>query len=178
MGYIKENKVTSEIMFQGKVYTALRDSVKLENGVNTFREVVVHNGGACIVAVVDGCVLMVRQWRYAVERAMLELPAGKLEVGEDPKTCAVRELEEETGFVPISIESLGGVFVSPGYCTECIHMYFTDDVKETSQNLDDNEFLSVEHIPLKEAFDMVMSGELCDAKTQIGVMRAYYKLNK
>ncbi len=176
MSYVKENKVKSETVFTGRVFTATRDEVKLDNGVETMREVVHHNGGSCIVAIVDDCVLMVRQWRYAVERPMLELPAGKLEPGEDPKLCAIRELEEETGYAANSIDSLGGVFVTPGYCTECIHMYYTRDIRPSKQNLDPNEYLAVEKIPLQKAVDMIISGEICDAKTQIGVLRAYHKL--
>ena len=123
--------------------------------------------GACAVIPVtdDGAVLFVRQYRYAVEEALLEIPAGKIDPGEAPDVCAARELTEETGFRAERLRKLGAVFTTPGFCNEKIHLYLADRLVPAHQHLDTDEFLDVVKIPLGEALEMIRNGEISDAKT-------------
>ncbi|MCQ2516315.1 MAG: NUDIX hydrolase [Saccharofermentans sp.] len=141
------------------------------------REIVKHNGGACILPVDDelNC-YMVRQFRSPFECIMLEAPAGKLEIGEDPKVCAIRELHEETGFEAADVVDLGCMVASPGYDSEVIGLYMATGLKQLGQKLDDGEFLNVEKIPLKELLLMVETGEIRDAKTQLCILKAARRL--
>ncbi|MGM9520850.1 MAG: NUDIX domain-containing protein [Oscillospiraceae bacterium] len=168
-----EKTLKSDEIYKGKIITVYRDTVELENGRTSLREVVSHAGGVGIVALDDdGCAVMVRQYRYPIGRELLEVPAGKLEPGEDPLECAVRELSEETGYSAGQMVSLGSILPSPGYCQETLYVYLALDLKPGAIHLDPDEFLSVEHIPMTKLHDMVMSGELTDAKTVIGILKA------
>ncbi|MBQ8922726.1 MAG: NUDIX hydrolase [Oscillospiraceae bacterium] len=171
--HLHEEKLSSEEIYDGKILHVTRDTVRLEDGTEALREVVHHPGGACVVPLTDeGDVLMVRQFRYPHGRETLEIPAGKLEYGENPEICAVRELKEEVGAVSGRIESLGCLYPTPAYDKEVIHMYLARELTLTNQQaLDSDEFLDVIRMPLKEAVEMVMRDELPDAKTQIALLK-------
>ena len=164
---LTEKKLESNIIFEGKILTLRRDTVSLPNGKTAGREIVDHNGGVCIAPVTDkGELIFVRQFRYAYEEELLELPAGKLEKGEDPFEAGKRELEEETGTVAAEYFDLGKFYPTPGYCGEVIHLYAACGLTKTNMHLDEDEFLEPLKIPLEKALEMVMTNEINDGKTQ------------
>ncbi len=165
-----EKQLSSEEIFDGRVFTVQKDLVQLEDDQKVCREVIRHNGGVCIAAL-DECdnLLMVRQFRYAMNTELLEIPAGKLEAGEEPMECGKRELQEETGYTAGSFQYIGKMYPSPAYLDEIIYIYLATDLLVSEQNLDDEEFLSVEKIPFDEAVEMMLSGQIPDAKTQVAL---------
>lgn len=142
------------------------------------RLVLVHPGGVGILAVKDQKILLVKQYRYAVGDAILEIPAGKLEIGEDPLSCGKRELIEETGFKAQTFFSLGSMFPSPGYTSERIYLYGAYDLSFVGQNLDEGEYVEPIWMDLDEAVKKIISGEIADAKTQIAIFRYLQIQNK
>lgn len=169
-----EKTNSSKEIFKGKVITVHHDEVTLENGKTAMREVVYHNGGVCVLPLLsNGDVLFVKQFRYPYREEVLELPAGKLEKGEEPLLSAQRELLEEVGATAQEFTSLGKLYPSPGYCSEIISMYLARDLEFSSQKLDEDEFLDVVKIPLEKAVQMVLSGEITDAKTQAALLKAH-----
>ena len=173
MAHFEKTNSSKEI-FSGKVIRVCHDEVTLENGKTALREVVYHNGGVCVLPLCsDGSVIFVRQFRYPYKEEVLELPAGKLEKGEDPFDAAKRELLEEVGATSECYTDLGKLYPSPGYCSEIISMYLAQNLEFTAQNLDEDEFLDVVRIPLERAKNMVLSGEIVDSKTQAAVLKAY-----
>lgn len=160
-----EKKIDSQVVFQGNIIHVRHDRVELENGRITGREVVVHPGAVVMLAVQDGYAYLVRQYRYCIGRELLEVPAGKLEVGEDHRSAALRELKEETGAIGGRVEYLGEIFPTPGLYTEVFHMYLATDLQFGAQCPDEDEFLSVERLSLEEYGRMIERGEIHDAKT-------------
>jgi ADP-ribose pyrophosphatase len=170
---LTEETISSETIFEGRVVHLVRDVVRLGNGKETTREVVKHPGGVCVLALTcENKVVMVRQFRYAHMTVQLEVPAGKLEYGEDPRECGVRELEEETGYQAGSFEFFGKMIPTAAYVGEVIYIYLARDLKKVGQKLDEDEFLEVVEIDFGEAVDMVMDGRITDAKTQIALLKA------
>jgi len=168
-----EERVESEMKYQGVIVDVHLDKVRLNDGSLARREVVEHPGGVTILPVDDeGMCYMVRQFRYPAGRMMLEAPAGKLEYGEEHYSCAVRELEEETGFSADEFVFLGGVYTSPGFSSERLYIYLALGLHEGESHPDEGEFLNVEKISLSELSRMVMERELDDAKTIIAVLKA------
>lgn len=177
--YQNEKKISSEQIFDGVVVKLFKDKVVLDNGYETAREVIHHPGGVCVVALdEDENVYMVKQFRYPFSTALLEVPAGKLEYGEDHRECGKRELKEEVGATAESFEYMGCLYPTVAYDTEIIHMYLARKLSFGEQHLDDGEFLDVIKVPLDEAFKMVMENKLPDAKTQTAIMKAYYLMRK
>jgi ADP-ribose pyrophosphatase len=175
---LDEKTVKENVIYNGRIISLSNDTVELPNGKNASREVVKHPGGVGIVALTEkGEVLLVNQFRYPYKAQILEIPAGKLTPGEDPLECGKRELREETGAAAEEYTSLGRLFPSPGYTNEIIYMYLAKNLSYGEMQLDDDEFLDVIKMPLKEAIDMVMSGELVDSKTQIALLKTWYLLN-
>lgn len=167
-----EKLLNSELIYEGKVINLKRCTVELENGATALRELVEHRGGVAVLAIDDeDQVLFVRQFRFPLDQVVLELPAGKLEKGEEPGSCGRRELEEETGYTCGSYSSLGQVFPTPGYTSEILHLYLAGDLTPSSQHLDADEFLTVEKIPFEKALDMCLSGEIKDAKTLVPILK-------
>jgi len=174
-----EKTLSSELLFEGKVVKLYKDEVELENGYKTGREWIKHPGGVCIVALdEDENVYFVEQFRYPFHTALMEIPAGKLEFGEDHRECGIRELKEEIGATAESFEYLGCLYPTVAYDTEIIHMYLARGLSFGEQHLDEGEFLNVTKIPLSKAFEMVMNNELKDSKTQLAILKAAYKLKK
>ena len=168
-----EKTLSSKEIFDGKVIRVCHDSVELENGETALREVVYHNGGVCVLPLTDsGEVIFVKQFRYPYKEEVLELPAGKLNLGEDPFESAVRELKEETGAEAKNYTPLGRLYPSPGYCGEIITMYLAQDLSFGEQSLDDDEFLDTVRIPFEKAVEMVLAGKIPDAKTQTAILKA------
>ena len=167
-----EKTIDSTRIYEGKVVRLRRDTVELENGKQTFREVIDHPGGVSILAMdEEGKIFFVRQFRYPFGRMLLELPAGKLEPGEDPADSGRRELREETGCSAGRFVPMGKLIPTCAYDTEVIHLFFASELTRGEQDLDENEFLSVERYTLDEALQMVLDGEIIDAKTQIGLLK-------
>lgn len=173
-----EKPISSKEIFDGKILHVVHDTVELPNGAEAFREVIRHTGAVCVIPVTeDGMVIMERQYRYPIARVMLEIPAGKLEIGEDPLEGGLRELEEETGIVAGKMTCLGELLPAPAYCDEKITMYLATELTRKERHLDEDEFLDVFEMPLSELVRMVMDGEIADAKTQITVLKADRLLN-
>jgi ADP-ribose pyrophosphatase len=165
-----ERTVSSELLHKGRVVSVYRDKAELENGAIVNREVVRHSGGVAVLAIHENNVLFVRQFRYPFAENLYELPAGKLEPGEDPAACGLRELREETGFSAGKISPLGVIYPSPGYIDERLYIFLAEDLTFEGQKLDENEFLTNIKIPYEKAVSMCLSGELKDAKTVTGLL--------
>lgn len=174
-----EKMLDTTQIFKGKIIEVRKDTVELEDGHKTFREMVVHHGGVCIAAIDDkDNILLVKQFRYPYGKEIIELPAGKLEKGENPQECGIRELKEECGCTADNFEKLGELYPTPAYCTEVIHIYKASGLHEDEQQLDEGEFLTVLRVPFDRAVEMVMNGEILDAKTQIGILKLYQQRTK
>ena len=170
---LREKRLSGETVFDGKIMHVRRDIVQLSDGSEAFREVVDHSGGVCVLALDDeGRVLVVRQFRYPHEKVLCEIPAGKLERGEDPFEAAKRELREETGAVAQKWESLGEIYPTPAYCGEIIRMYMAQELDFGETALDEGEFLEVERIAFDSLVQQVLAGEIRDAKTVAAVLKA------
>ena len=168
-----EKTLTCEEKYRGKIIYVHRDTVTLPDGSEAVREVVEHSGGVGVIPVAeDGTVWCVRQFRYPMGAHLLEIPAGKLEPGEEPLDCAVRELSEETGFTAAQYTYLGRLYPSPGYCREVLHIYMATGLTRGKAHLDRGEFLDVETCRLDALYDMALRGELPDAKTAMAVIKA------
>ena len=175
--HLSEETLSVEEIFKGKILDVTRDTVLLENGEKATREVIHHNGGVCVVPLTDeGEIIFVKQFRYPFRKVLTEVPAGKLEKGENPLECGIRELKEEAGAVAEEIIPLGCLYPTVAYDTEIIYMYLAKGLSFSQQSLDEDEFLDVVKIPLEKAYEMAMSGELPDAKTQLAVLKAYMVL--
>ena len=167
-----ETKLESKEIFDGHVIHVTLDTVRLEDGRTSLREVVHHHGGACVLPIDDeGCIYLVRQFRYALGEEIWELPAGKLEPGEDPFESAKRELSEECGLSADNYTDLGVVYPTVGYDSEKIYQWAATGLHKGGQHLDAGEFLDVVRMPFAEALQKVLHGEIKDSKTQIGLMK-------
>ena len=168
-----EKTLSQDVRFTGHILNLRVDDALLPNGNHATREVVEHPGGVCVAALTkEKELLFVRQCRYPYGEILLELPAGKLDRGgEDPLAAGKRELKEETGAVAARYRSLGKLYPSPGYCNEIIHLYLAEDLSFGDASPDDDEFLEVIRLPLQDAVDRVLRGELTDAKTQVAVLK-------
>lgn len=166
---LTEKTVRQNVIYRGKIVTLRCDDALLPDGSPCKREVVEHPGGACVLYVREGKVLLVRQFRYPYMEETLEIPAGKLNAGEDPAVTAARELEEETGWVPASVEHLFTIYPTPGYSAEKIYIYAASGVREGTAHPDEDEFITAAFYPLEEVARMIASGQIRDAKTIIAV---------
>jgi ADP-ribose pyrophosphatase len=176
---LRETPFQTKVVYEGKIISVENWQVRLPDGREAFREVVKHPGAAAIVPIdKDGFVTLVRQHRVAIDRMTWEIPAGKLNfAGEDPYSCAVRELEEETGLRAGNWDLLTRVDTTPGFCTERIALYLATDLTQHEAHTDEDEFLKIKCIPLREAVDQVMAGKLSDAKTALGILMAFHRLH-
>ncbi|MFN0139036.1 MAG: NUDIX hydrolase [Pyrinomonadaceae bacterium] len=164
--------ISSKSVYKGRIFDVRVDTIS-DGGVVYDREIVIHRGSAVIVPVFDdGTVALVRQYRHAAGKYLLEVPAGSLDEGEDPQNGALRELEEEIGYRAGKIEKLAEFYVSPGFLTEKMFVYLATDLVETSQNLEEDELIEIERLRFEQALDNIRSGEIEDAKTIIGLTLA------
>lgn len=169
-----ERKISQEEIYRGRIIRVTNDTVVLENGKTAQREVVHHNGGAAIVPVNEaGEIYLVRQFRYPYGKELLEIPAGKVEPGEDPMETAKRELMEECGLAADEFVDLFPVYPSVGYCDEVISCYLAKGLHSVEAQPDEDEFLNVEKYPIEEAAEMVMNGSLPDAKTSAAILKVF-----
>ena len=167
-----ETMLESKEIFNSRVIRVTLDKVQLEDGTTSTREVVHHHGGACVLPVdADGNVTMVRQFRYALGEELWELPAGKLEAGEDPFEAAKRELSEECGLTADTYTELGVVYPTVGYDSERIYLWAAEGLHTVGQHLDAGEFLDVVKIPFAQALGLVMDGTIKDSKTQVALLK-------
>lgn len=176
-----EKKLSSKQIFDGKIVKLFVDEVELPDGQKAIREIVRHPGAVCVVPLTDeGEVVMVKQFRYPFGEVLLEIPAGKLEPGEDPLEAVIRELEEESGAVAGKIEHIGEIYTTVAIFDEKIQLYLARDLKFISAHPDSDEFIESTKIPLSELVKMVMNNEIKDAKTQIAILKAekYIEENK
>ena len=170
---LKETLLEKQTVYEGKIVNLRRDTVRLPDGRESLRELVEHPGGVCILPLHDdGSVTVVRQFRYPFQEVITELPAGKLERGEDHRLCGLRELEEEVGIVPEEFIYLGCLYTSPGFSSEVLHMYLARGLRQGETHPDEDEFLESGRLPLPELVEQVMRGEIKDAKTVALVLKA------
>lgn len=161
---LTEKKISSRTVYDGKILKLTVDSVELPDKKQSVRECVRHCGGAAVLLIIGGKVALVKQYRYLYGKAIYEIPAGKMEDGEDPAEAAARECEEETGY-RAEVKHLLDIYPSPGYTDEVIHIYLAEKAQFVGQRTDEGEFLSCRFIPLDEVMKTVDSGKICDAKT-------------
>jgi len=171
---LRETCTDSEDIFEGNVLHVKKDSILLPNGSPSFREIIRHIGAVCVIPVLDnGDVVMERQYRYPVDRVILEIPAGKLDSkGENRFSAIQRELREETGYTADQWTEIGPLYPAPAYSDEYITMYLAQGLHRGDRHLDEDEFLDVHTVPLKDLVEDVMSGKIADAKTQICILKA------
>lgn len=168
---LREKTISSQMIHRGKIVNLRVDSVELPNGKLAMREVVEHVGAVAVVPVTnEGEVLMVRQYRHPVGEILLEIPAGKLDPGEEPDHCIERELLEETGTVAEKTSLIFSFYTSPGFSDELLHIYVAEGLTYRGQQLDEDEFLELQRVPLEEAVEMIVRGEIKDAKTIVGIL--------
>lgn len=170
---LTEKQLEKKYIYNGKILNIRKDNALLPNGATAVREVVEHKGGVCVAPYTnDGELIFVKQFRYPYMEEVLELPAGKRDsLDEEPLKCGIRELKEETGATAKNITFLGELYPSPGYCNEIIWLYLATELSFGEQDTDEDEFLEIYKIPLEKAVQMVMSGEIKDAKTQALILK-------
>lgn len=166
---LDEVTISTKPIFEGKIITLQVDTVRLPDGKTATREVVRHPGAVAVLALHDGKMLVVDQFRQPMGRCEVEIPAGKLEPGEDPMEAARRELEEETGYRCGDIKLLQSFYTSPGFADEIIHLYVTQDLEIGEMSPDEDEFLELSEIRLEEAYLYIKEGRISDAKTIMAV---------
>jgi ADP-ribose pyrophosphatase len=167
-----EKTLEEKEYYKGRVLRFHVDKVELQNGKISTRECIDHPGGCCVAALTEqNELLFVRQYRYPYHEALLELPAGKLEPGEDPFEAIKREQREETGTTGTGYQNMGKLYPSPGYGNEIIYLYACRVASFGADDPDEDEFLQLERIPVKKAVEMVMNNEITDAKTQVLILK-------
>ena len=160
----------SQCIYEGKIVRLEVDQLEF-GGRATIREVVRHPGGVVLLGIRDdGLIPFVRQLRYPMQEKVLELPAGKLDPGEDPREAAAREMEEETGYRPVDLEHVFSFYSTPGFCDELLHLFYSSQLIETARNPEFDEHLEIEFYTLDEALQLALSGKIRDAKTLAAVL--------
>lgn len=166
---LNEKTISTKPIYDGKIISLQIDTVELPDGTTGEREIIKHPGAVAVLAVRNGRLLLVDQFRQPLGRGELEIPAGKLEKGEDPLEAAKRELQEETGYSAGKISLLHSFYTSPGFADELIHLYLAEDLKQGNASPDDDEFLEVHEVTLREAKTYISDGWIADAKTMLAV---------
>ena len=167
----EEKTLSSKLIYEGRAVRLRVDTVQMADGRESTREIVEHADCVAVVAVdADGDILLVSQFRKAVEKELLETPAGGIEPGEDPVDCVRREMREETGYLPRKIEKLGGFYSTPGYCTEYLYLYLATDLVHSPLSAEDTENITVVRVPPGQIVGLITSGSICDAKSIAGLL--------
>ena len=162
---LQEEVLSSSSVFEGRLLKVRKEEVRMANGRMTSREIIEHPGAVTVIPIHDERVFLVRQFRSAVKRPLLEFPAGTLHAGEDPKECAMRELEEEIGYQAKNWKPLFQGYVAAGYSSELMHFFLAEELSRSKQNLDDDELIEVVDLPLTDLWKKVESGEIIDNKS-------------
>ncbi|TDM13310.1 NUDIX hydrolase [Macrococcus lamae] len=174
----EERTLHVEEIYNGKIIKVEKHQVELPNGHETTREVVKHPGAVAVLAIHNGKVLLIRQFRKAMEELLIEVPAGKVELGEDREKTALRELEEETGFTTDSIDHIYDFYVSPGFCDELISLYYAENLIESSElTADEDEFIEKMWVPVEEINALLLSGKVRDSKTILALQHFLLNYN-
>ena len=167
----EEKTISSEMIYEGKILNLRKDKVNVKDNQTSYREIIEHNGGVALAALTDeGKLVMVKQFRKAAEKVVLEVPAGKIEKGEDHSITAERELKEETGYTAGKIEFITSFYSSIGYSTEVIHLYLATQLTPGETDFDDNESIDIIEYHLEELKDMIFNREIEDAKTIAAIL--------
>ncbi|MCC3865314.1 NUDIX hydrolase [Terrisporobacter petrolearius] len=167
----KETTVSSDLIYTGKTIKLRVDTVEVPNKGYQKREIIEHKGAVAIVAMTDdNKIVLVKQYRKAVEKELYELPAGKIEIGEDPLDCAIRELKEETGYSVDSLKLIHKYYATPGFSNQLVFIYLAKNLIPGESHLEEDEFLEVHELDKEEVYNMVISNEICDSKTVIGIL--------
>lgn len=170
-------RINRQLAFKGNLVDFYSDTIQIDNKRQVIYDFINHNGASAMIPIdKDGNILMVRQYRNAIDNYTLEIPAGSLDPGEDNMTCAIRECEEETGYRPNYAEHLVDVHTTVAFCNELIKVYYSDDLTPTKQNLDDGEYVNVERHSLDDLISMIYAGKITDAKTIAGLLALKQKL--
>ena len=168
---VEEKTLSSRLIYEGRAVKLRVDTVQMPSGRETTREVIEHSDCVAIVAIdANDNVLLVKQFRQAVEKVLLEIPAGGIEPDEDPAAAVSRELREETGYLPRKVEQLGGFYSTPGYCTEYLYLYLATDLITSPLKADDTESISLTRVPIFRISSLIASGGICDAKSITGLL--------
>lgn len=175
----EEKTMKSERIYEGKILNLRIDTVELPDKKYSKREIVEHPGAVAIAALTDDdCLILVKQYRKSVEKPLLEIPAGKIEINEEPKETGLRELIEETGYKANNMEYLFEFYTSPGFSNEKVYLFLATDLEEGESHPEDDENIEIKKIKVKELMDMVIRGEINDSKTIIAIFYAEKYLNK
>ncbi|MFC1948814.1 NUDIX hydrolase [Chloroflexota bacterium] len=166
-----EKTLSSQRIYEGRSVSLRVDRIEMPSGRESTREVIEHRDCIAVLAIdADGKVLLVNQYRYAVEKELLEIPAGGIDDGEEPADAVRREMQEETGFLPDKVEKLGGFYSTPGYCTEHLHLYLATDLTPSQLYAEDTEIIKLVRVPVTEIPGLIASGKICDAKSIAGLL--------
>ena len=169
---LEEKKISSEALYTGKIINVRKDKILSPKG-ECYREVVEHPGGVVILPFIDKKnIILIKQWRYPTEQALIELPAGKLEYGEEPFPAAKRELTEETGYEANTWEDLGYIYTTPGFCNEKLYLYKATDLKFKATNFDEFELIETITVPFSQALEMIKKKEIIDSKTICAILKS------
>lgn len=176
MNELKETTLESETLYSGRLIGLRRDKVELPNGRTSTREVVVHPGAVAVVPLLDdGRVILVKQYRYAIGKTLMEIPAGTLHPNETVEECALRELREEIGYTAGKLEHLTSIYVAPGYSTELIHVFLATNLTPESGETDEDEFIEPLALPIEEAISQINEGKIQDAKTVAALLLVWHR---
>ena len=165
--------INRNTIYHGRAFNVRRDEVRMQNQNTVYLDIIEHIGAVTILPLDnDGRILFIRQYRHATGKELLELPAGTLDPAELPENCALREIREETGYAAGKLIKIGEFFLAPGYSTEYMHVYLASDLRPDPLPGDEDEFISLEPIPIKQAYDMALNGELQDGKSLAALLLA------
>ena len=176
---MQTKRIDRKEVYKGKIFNVVEDTIEFENGTTAKWDLVLHNGASAIVPLTEkNEVILVKQYRNAEDGDVLEIPAGKLEKGEDPLVCATREIEEEIGYKAGKIEKICSMYTAVGFSNEKLHLYMATELIESQQNLDEDEYIQIEKYPIEDAIQMIFTGQIKDSKTIVGLLAVNEKLKK
>ncbi|NLL96061.1 MAG: NUDIX hydrolase [Clostridiaceae bacterium] len=173
-----EKTLSGKVVYEGTIFNVEKLTVELPNGHIASRDIIRNPGAAVIIPIIDDCIVLVEQFRKAAEKTFIELPAGKLEYGEDPEACAERELKEETGYSAKKLEKVLSLYPAPAFADEILHIYLATDLEKGEATPDEDEFISSKAYKIEDALAMIDEGTINDGKTVAGILFASRLLNR